>query len=487
MKLIELRLNEPDAIEKALPSSGAQAVSTYSGWLSLWPSMWRGIRESFPGAWQRNITLDSDSNILAFSAVFACVTGIASDIAKMRIKLSENKGGIWDEITEPAETSATWLSLLRKPNHYQTRIEFISQWIVSKLLYGNAYILKERDRRGVVRALYVLHPQRVTALVAPDGSVFYSVMRDDLAQVPTDRANGDAIPAREIIHDKMVCLWHPLVGVPPIYACGQSATMGNRIQSQSTKFFDNMSMPSVFLSAPGKISDESAKRLKQHFEENFSGDNIGKVAVGGDGLTLQTFMIPAEAAQLIDQLKWTVEDVARAFRYPNWKLGGPMPPYSSGPEAMMMMYYNDCLHPLIESLELCFDEGLELPRGIGVELDLDVLMRMDTKTLFETNNLGVNGGWLAPDEARFKANYRPVPGGKSPMIQQQNYSLAALAKRDAKEDPFGSPAPKPPEPPPAKPEAEVEKGIGVTAAVPAVCIPDVLNGTLMRMVAARPS
>lgn len=30
------------------------------------------------------------------------------------------------------------------------------------------------------------------------------------------------------------------------------------------------------------------------------------------------------------------------------------------------------------------------------------------------------------------------------MIQQQNYSLAALAKRDAKEDPFASAAPPPP-------------------------------------------
>jgi hypothetical protein len=43
----------------------------------------------------------------------------------------------------------------------------------------------------------------------------------------------------------------------------------------------------------------------------------------------------------------------------------------------------------------------------------------------------------------------PVDGGDSPMIQQQNFSLAALAKRDAKDDPFAT-APKPaPVPPPA--------------------------------------
>jgi hypothetical protein len=53
----------------------------------------------------------------------------------------------------------------------------------------------------------------------------------------------------------------------------------------------------------------------------------------------------------------------------------------------------------------------------------------------------------------------PVKGGESPMIQQQNYSLAAVAKRDAQDDPFGTakPAPAPAnenEPPPEDDQAE---------------------------------
>ncbi len=39
----------------------------------------------------------------------------------------------------------------------------------------------------------------------------------------------------------------------------------------------------------------------------------------------------------------------------------------------------------------------------------------------------------------------PVEGGDTVLSQQQNYSLAALAKRDAQPDPFGmTPAPAPP-------------------------------------------
>jgi phage portal protein BeeE len=66
---------------------------------------------------------------------------------------------------------------------------------------------------------------------------------------------------------------------------------------------------------------------------------------------------------------------------------------------------------------------------------------MDTASLYKANNDAVGGGWMSPNEARFRANLPEVTGGESPMIQQQNYSLAALAKRDAQEDPFGTSKP----------------------------------------------
>ena len=420
-------------IKRAIPTS-LQTVS-YGG---NWWNWWGPIREPFTGAWQQNVTIDPQQTLLAFSALYACVTGIASDIAKMRIKLSENDGGIWEEITEPHGNSlaSEVIPLLKKPNHYQNRIQFLTQYIVSKLLSGNTYVLKER-RNGVVVALYILDPCRVKVLVADDGSIYYELRPDYLSQVE----DSIIVPASEIIHDMMCPLWHPLVGVSPIYACGTSVTMGNRIQSNSTNFFQNASRPSGILTAPGMITDAAAASVKARFESGYSGVNSGKIAVVGDGLKFEQMTLTAEASQTIDQLQWTVTDVARAFHYPEWKLGGPLPPYSSGPETLTLMYYTDCLQPLIESLELSLDEGLDLPGDMGTEMDLDNLLRMDTTGLYAANNLGVGGGWLAPNEARFRANYHDVSGGESPMIQQQNYSLAALAKRDAQADPFASKTP----------------------------------------------
>lgn len=408
-----------------------------------WPWV---VSEPYTGAWQRNVQAEPQENLLQNSAVYACVTGIASDVAKMRIKLDRNEEGIWTEIT----SNSPWLPVLRKPNHYQNRIQFIEQWILSKLLQGNAFILKERDDRGIVNALYVLAPQRVVPLVTEDGAVFYRLGQDYLSQVDESSV---VVPASEIIHDMMPALWHPLVGIPPLYACAYSATLSNKIKSHSVNFFENRSLPGGILTAPGHINNETAERLKTDFDQKYGGKNIGRLLVAGDGLEFKPMQMTAENSQLAEQFKLSTEDIARAFHYPLFKLGGPLPAYAGNVEALITSYYTDCLQVLIESLELSLDEGLELPRDMGTELDLDNLMRMDTAALYEANNKAVGGGWMKPNEARVKANFSPVAGGDTPYLQQQMWSLEQLASRSSPPDP----AKVPPAPPPkGMTEAELD-------------------------------
>lgn len=415
------------------------------------PSWWATIREPFTGAWQRNVECAPIGDLTAFSAVDACVGLISDDIAKLRIKLVEQDAdGIWDEVSVPA-----FSPVLRKPNRYQTRIQFLSQWITSKLLYGNAYILKERDRRPVVTEMFVLDPKLVTTLVAEDGSVYYQLKRDDLSGL----SEPITVPASEIIHDRMKTLWHPLIGASPIHASGASATQGMRIQANSARFFENMSRPSIHLAAPGKIDETTANRIKQTVETATGGGNIGRVLVTGDGMKMDVMTIPASDAQLIEQLRWTVEDVARCFHVPLHKLNMGQPTLNNI-AALNQDYYNQCLQKLIEDVELLLDEGLGLVdvegHTYGIELDLDGLLRMDPLSVADAQEKGVRAGIVAPNEARKKLNLGPVVGGSVPYLQQQNYALPDLEKRSQKPDPFETTptaAPTPPAlPAPAKQE-----------------------------------
>lgn len=422
---------------------------------------WPIIKEPYSGAWQNNESWTNES-VLAHYAVYACVTLIANDIGKLRPRLMElGANGIWTETASPA-----FSPVLKKPNNYQNHIQFKQWWETSKLTNGNAYGLKQRDQRGIVVAIYLLDPCRVLPLVAADGSIYYQLSNDNLNRV----GDGVTVPASEIIHDRMNCLFHPLVGVTPLYACALAACQSLKMQNDSSTFFANGARPGGILSAPGAISDETAARLKAHWDANYTGTNAGKVAVVGDDLKFQQMRMSATDSQLIEQFKLTAEMICTAFHVPGFKVGVGSIPTGQKVSELNQIYYSDCLQSLIEEFEACMDDGLSLPDRYGIELDLDGLLRMDLGSLVETLAAAVGGGIMAPDEARARLNMAAVQGGATPYLQQQNFSLAALAKRDALADPFATATPAAPAAEPSEPEEPTDEEIQDSAKMLALLV-----------------
>ncbi|EER4160432.1 phage portal protein, partial [Escherichia coli] len=101
-------------------------------------------------------------------------------------------------------------------------------------------------------------------------------------------------------------------------------------------------------------------------------------------------------------------------------------------------YYSQCLQTLIESIELLLDEALETGENESTEFDVTTLLRMDSERRMKTLGDAVKNTLLTPNEARKRENLPPLAGGDALYLQQQNYSLEALSRRDAREDPFAS-------------------------------------------------
>lgn len=388
------------------------------------------IREPNTGAWQRNQEISVDT-VTAQHAVYACVTLVANDFGKLRPRLTDRTDdGIRIEVDNPA-----YSPVLRKPNRYQNYIQFKEWWATSKLLRGNTYALKQRDARGVVTALYILDPDRVQPLVAEDGSIFYSLGQDNLTGL---QEAGVVVPASEIIHDRMNCLFHPLVGMSPLFASGLAASQGLSIQNDAATFFQNGSRPGGILTAPGNISDENAKRLKEYFDTNFAGSNRGKVAVLGDDLKFQALRMTASESQMIEQLGWTAQVVCSTFHVPPFKVQLGSLPTGMKVSDINLLYYSDCLQSIIEQFELCMDEGLGLGQRYETNLDIDGLMRMDPSAQADFLTKLVGGTIMKPNEARQRLNLPGVKGGDAIYMQVQNYNLEALARRDERQDPPSS-------------------------------------------------
>lgn len=394
---------------------------------------WFSILEPFAGAWQRNIEIDAET-VMAHYAVFACATLISSDIGKMRVTVKQlSTEGVW--IDRPKQIPA----VLKKPNTFQTWQQFMEQWMLSKNSNGNTYVLKIRDNTGKITGLRVLNPRLVTPLVSDDGegAVFYQVNPE-----PLDGITGTqiTIPAREIIHDRFNCIYHPLVGLPPVFASGLAAMHGHSILEDSAQFFKNGGRPGGVITVPGNVNADKIAEIKKTWESGYSGANAGKTAVLADGMTYSANnQTKAADNQVVEQLNLSAAIVASTFHVPLYKLSipGAVPSYDNI-EALEQQYYAQALQPHLEAIETLLDEAFGYDDSTGVEFDLNTLLRMDTSRRYDAASKAIAGGWMSPNEARKKDNLPPVVGGESPMIQQQNYSLAALAKRDAQEDPFAT-------------------------------------------------
>jgi HK97 family phage portal protein len=389
------------------------------------------IRESYSGAWQRSVTINVDT-VMTNPAIWACQTLIASDIAKLRVLLVEiDKNGIWTE-TE----SASFSPVLRKPNHFQTRMQFWENWMLSKLSTGNTYVLLNRDARGVVNEMFILDPTRVTVKVSPAGDIYYALDTDNIAGITVPIA----VPASEIIHDRYNCLYHPLVGLSAIFAAGLAATQGLNILQDATQFFGNRSIPGGIILVPGKIEVEKAAEMKANWETNYGGENRGKIAVLGDNMKFEPTRALATDSQMVEQLKWSSEVISSCYHVPPYKIGIGQIPAGLNVQAVNVEYHSQALQGLITAAEECLDDGLGLgaegaTKRLGVEFQESDLLRMDALTQMEVLDKGKNT--MTPNEARKRINLGPIEGGNAVYRQQQDYSLSALAKRDAQDDPFG--------------------------------------------------
>ena len=160
---------------------------------------------------------------------------------------------------------------------------------------------------------------------------------------------------------------------------------------------------------------------------NFSGDNTGAPAVLGEGLSWESMTMNAVDAQLIEQLRWSVEDVARAFRVPSFMLGEMTKATFRNTEQLGQLYLQGCLGYHVEALEARLDADLALEDGTEVEFDLSAILRSDSEARFTTYAKAIGAGVMTVNEVRAVEGFPPIAGGDVAFIQVQNVPLSVAA------------------------------------------------------------
>lgn len=353
------------------------------------------------------------------ATVNACVNAYAMTIAQL-------PGTHFRELSEggaaPVKTSAL-ARVLRFPNPFQTRSDFMLNMVTQLLFTGNAYAWAERNDRREVSALYQMPSRMTEPYIDPETrSVFYA-----LAENPLAGQLDYLVPARDVLHIRVrTHPLKPLVGVSPITWAALARDANTAISATQAAFFTNASQPSGFLSTKERLTPEQMQTLREAWENRATGVAMGTVPILGGGMEFQQMGISSQDAQLVEAFGMTVADIARAFGVPLPIIGDLSNATFNNVENLIGLWLSQGLGFYVEHIETAFDKFFGLPSGEYVELDTDTLMRTAFRDRIEGLTRAVVGGLYSPDEARAKEGLPPAPDGwgAEPRVQAQVVPLS---------------------------------------------------------------
>lgn len=337
----------------------------------------------------------------------ACVSIRSQDLAKLPLHVYRRKadGGAEIVVKHPVER------LLKKPNRWQTRFEFVEQMHAAFLLKGNAYAAISRDQRGRPAELIPINPDRVTLYEAEDGALYYKVTSQTAFEVASLAAFGELIPAGDMLHLRWMSQ-NSVMGLSRINLARDAIGLSLALEEFSSALFASGARPGGVLATDKKLSDEAFARIKSQWQDRYSSaGNSGKTALLEEGLKWQPLSMTAVESQTVEARRMQIEQIATAFDVPLHRLGIA----DAGGDATLtahQMYLNNVLSSDAERWENKLGDVFELDdEDLFVEFSLDYFNRADKQTRFNALRTGIVGGFLTINEARASEDLTKVEGG----------------------------------------------------------------------------
>lgn len=378
---------------------------------------------------------------LQSATVYACCSRLASDMGKIDLKIRKRspRGGWRDVPDHPL------IPLFRKPNSYQTQFELFSYLVTALNLRGNGYMYADRRSDGTVRRLVGLMPERVAILQSPEGGYYYNIT------APLLGSASQFATSEDIVHVRNLSIDGGVLGLSPIACSQNSVGLSLSSQKHAALFFRHGTSLSGVLQAPNRLSEEAAKRLAQSWQANYSGNDAHhRVAVLEDGIAFEPISIAPEDSQMIESMRWSSEEICRIFGIPGWLVGVPITTGTyANIESAQLSYVSNTLSSLAARIEqelervLLFDDERA---DFQIRFDFESLLRGDSKSRYESYQIGLLNGILSIDEVRAKEGMEALPNdtGQEHRIPL-NTGPAATKPSDTTPEADVSVAPKQPE------------------------------------------
>lgn len=369
-------------------------------------------------------TMRLNQEMALYSKIYKENIWVATVVDKIAASVARLDLQVWD-ISDPAKkevsASSEYAAMLSNPSAGLCTYDFWTWVVTTYEIYGECFLLKVRDKStGKPKFLVPMHPSRTEVERSVSGTIIYKFTMGVSNPAIFTAPYEDVIPFRTYNPDTH------MRGVSRLSALRGTLLTEDAARKATESFWQRGARPSVVLTAPGKMSDESVRRLRDRWEMAHAGaSRMGGTAVLEDGMTLTPISLNMEEMQYIETRKLSREEVCARYDVP--------PPvvhildqatYNNITEQMRSMY-RDTMAPRLEAIESTldyylrpdFDEAGVLEAKFAIE---DIL-RGDFEARADTLQNLATSGILKMDEVRVELGW-PALGGLADKL----YANAAL-------------------------------------------------------------
>jgi HK97 family phage portal protein len=362
------------------------------------PSEW--LVSSLTGGTAYSGKAVSADTALTLVPVFAASGLVAAAVGGVPLK-------VYDSDRLEARATRQWRLLHETPNDEMAADELWELVAHHLLIWGNSFLLKERDELGLVRQLWPIKPARVAVGREPrsDGRAYRYFVVD---------GGEKRYYEQDILHIRGLGP-EGLLGYSVIQLARQQ--LGNMLAQDEFqgRFWANGSFMGAALMHPGEMSAPAQERLSQQINRKRGVRETNGLWVFEEDMKLQQLGMPLRDAEFMAQAKMSDLRVAQMF--------GLVPPHRWGADDGSLTYANaetsgtefvrwtgrKWWRRIEQSLNR--DAGVFPTRTLFSEFVTDDLMRADTKARFETYKLAIDSGIMTANEARRRENLSPIEGG----------------------------------------------------------------------------
>jgi HK97 family phage portal protein len=269
--------------------------------------------------------------------------------------------------------------------------------MASLLLRGNAWgVITDRSGAGMLPSqVDLVHPDRVSVTTNGDGNRVI-------------RVAGEEVPRSALFHVKAFPWPGQVEGLSPIAYAREAIGLGLGAEKYGAKLFGDAAIPSGVLTSDQRIAQGEADNLKARWKQAHQGRR--EIAVLGSGAKFSPVSIAPDEAQFIQTQKFSVATICRFYGIPPEMMAGETAGHEAytSPEMRGTDFLTFCLRPWLLRVERAVS-GL-LPSTQTAKFNAGAFLRATLREQYEALRIGVDGGFVMPNEAREKLDLPPLDG-----------------------------------------------------------------------------